>query len=158
MHMRRASSCTSDLAVRHPVLHPRNFTILQPCLPPQVCAFPHAPWSIVEYSIIPFTLVVSGDLVRSVLSVPQVLVDILPSFIPYTLVVAAFAAFVLYNGGIVLGMLILNERCFLDVTFEQATRPIIYQRFTYHNCTTLLLSRLHLDGQFSYVTRADLVN
>jgi ABC-type dipeptide/oligopeptide/nickel transport system permease component len=93
------------------------------------------PWSIVEYSIIYFTLV-SGDLVRSVLSAPQVLVDILPSFIPYTLVVAAFAAFVLYNGGIVLGMVVSNERWFIDVTFEQVTRPIIYQRFTYHNCTT----------------------
>lgn len=44
-----------------------------------------------------------GDLVRSILSVPPVLVDILPSFIPYTLVVAAFAVFVLYNGGVVLG-------------------------------------------------------
>jgi alpha-1,2-glucosyltransferase len=53
-----------------------------------------------------------GDLVRSVLSAPKVLADILPSFIPYTLVVAAFAAFVLYNGGIVLGMLVSNEGCF----------------------------------------------
>jgi len=43
------------------------------------------------------------DLVRSVASAPQVIVDTLPSFIPYTFVVAAFAGFVLYNGGIVLG-------------------------------------------------------
>lgn len=29
--------------------------------------------------------------------------DILPSFVPYTLVLAAFGAFVVWNGGIVLG-------------------------------------------------------
>ena len=59
---------------------------------------------------------VSGDLVRSVASAPQVLVDILPSIIPYTFVVTAFAGFVLYNGGIVLGMLVLNEKRLLDLT------------------------------------------
>jgi DIE2/ALG10 family len=156
MHMRRASSCTCDSDVRHQVLHHlRNSTILQPCRLPQVWAFLF-PIPIIDYFIIHFT--VSGDLVRSVLSVPQILVDILPSFIPYTLVVAAFAAFVIYNGGIVLGMLFSNEGCFIDPTLEQVTRPITYQRFTYHNCTTLLLSRLHLDGQFSYVIPADLVN
>ena len=101
---------------------------------------------------------VSGDLVRSVASAPQVLVDILPSFIPYTFVVAAFAGFVLYNDGIVLGMLVSNERCFLDLTHEQVTRHIIYQHFTYRSCTILLLSQLHLDGQSSYVIRTDLVN
>jgi alpha-1,2-glucosyltransferase len=82
--------------------------ILRPCLPLQVRAFPHAPWSIVEHSVIHFTLV-SGDLLRSILSAPQVLVDILPSFMPYTFVVAVFMAFVLYNGGIVLGILVPNE-------------------------------------------------
>ncbi|KAF8168233.1 glucosyltransferase [Crassisporium funariophilum] len=44
-----------------------------------------------------------GDLIRSVLSLPKVLPDILPAFVPYTLVLAAFGAFVVWNGGIVLG-------------------------------------------------------
>ncbi|KAF9535485.1 glucosyltransferase [Crepidotus variabilis] len=43
------------------------------------------------------------DLIRSVLSLPKVLPDILPSFVPYTLVLAGFGAFVVWNGGIVLG-------------------------------------------------------
>ena len=38
------------------------------------------------------------------MSLPNVLADILPSFVPYTLVLAAFGAFVVWNGGIVLGM------------------------------------------------------
>ena len=40
---------------------------------------------------------------RSLLSVLKVLPDILPAFVPYTLVLAAFMAFVVWNGGIVLG-------------------------------------------------------
>ncbi|OBZ79247.1 Dol-P-Glc:Glc(2)Man(9)GlcNAc(2)-PP-Dol alpha-1,2-glucosyltransferase [Grifola frondosa] len=44
-----------------------------------------------------------ADLVRTILSAPKVLPDILPSFVPYSLVVTAFAAFVVWNGGIVLG-------------------------------------------------------
>ncbi|KAK7694275.1 hypothetical protein QCA50_001456 [Cerrena zonata] len=43
------------------------------------------------------------DLVKTVASVPHVIADILPAFIPYSLVVAGFAAFVVWNGGIVLG-------------------------------------------------------
>jgi ABC-type dipeptide/oligopeptide/nickel transport system permease component len=116
----------------------------------------HVPWLIVEYSIIHSTLV-SGDLLRSILSAPQVLVDILPSFMPYTFVVAGFMIFVLYNGGIVLGILVLSERCFIGLTYEQVTRLITYRHSTYHNYTTLSPSQLHLDGQFSYVIRADLV-
>ncbi|PFH50766.1 glycosyltransferase family 59 protein [Amanita thiersii Skay4041] len=45
----------------------------------------------------------AGDLLKAVTSIPNVLFDILPSFVPYTLVLAAFAAFVKWNGGIVLG-------------------------------------------------------
>ncbi|KAF8649765.1 hypothetical protein AX16_005532 [Volvariella volvacea WC 439] len=43
------------------------------------------------------------DLLRSIQSVPKVLPDISPSFIPYTLVLIAFGAFIAWNGGIVLG-------------------------------------------------------
>jgi alpha-1,2-glucosyltransferase len=45
----------------------------------------------------------SGDLVRSVLSTPKIILDILPSFVPYALVLVIFGAFVVWNGGIVLG-------------------------------------------------------
>ncbi|KAJ7042691.1 glucosyltransferase [Mycena alexandri] len=43
------------------------------------------------------------DVVQSVLSAPKILGDILPAFIPYALVLAFFGAFVVWNGGIVLG-------------------------------------------------------
>jgi alpha-1,2-glucosyltransferase len=42
------------------------------------------------------------------LSAPAVLADILPSFVPYTLVLAAFGGFVVWNGGIVLGKSAVN--------------------------------------------------
>ena len=45
----------------------------------------------------------SGDVLRSVLSTHHILGDILPAFVPYTLVLAVFGAFVIWNGGIVLG-------------------------------------------------------
>ena len=43
------------------------------------------------------------DLIKSILSAPKVLPAILPALVPYTLVVAAFGAFIAWNGGIVLG-------------------------------------------------------
>jgi len=43
------------------------------------------------------------DLIQSILSAPKILLDILPSFMPYASVLALFAAFVKWNGGIVLG-------------------------------------------------------
>lgn len=45
----------------------------------------------------------AADLIRSVLSAPRVLPDILVNFVPYALVLGAFGAFVVWNGGIVLG-------------------------------------------------------
>ncbi|KAJ6626877.1 glucosyltransferase [Mycena sp. CBHHK59/15] len=44
-----------------------------------------------------------SDLVRSILSAPKIFRDILPAFVPYALVLALFCAFVVWNGGIVLG-------------------------------------------------------
>lgn len=44
-----------------------------------------------------------GDLPRSLLSVLKVLPDIFPAFVPYMLVLAVFAALVVWNGGVVLG-------------------------------------------------------
>ncbi|KAJ7124763.1 glucosyltransferase [Mycena crocata] len=44
-----------------------------------------------------------GDVIRSVASAPKIIGDILPAFIPYALVLALFGAFVIWNGGIVLG-------------------------------------------------------
>ncbi|KAL0071717.1 glucosyltransferase [Marasmius tenuissimus] len=43
------------------------------------------------------------DIFKAVLSAPHVIPGLLPSFVPYTLVLASFAAFVVWNGGIVLG-------------------------------------------------------
>jgi len=44
-----------------------------------------------------------GDLIQSIKSVSKVIFEVLPAFLPYTLVLAAFGAFVVWNGGIVLG-------------------------------------------------------
>ena len=38
------------------------------------------------------------DLLKAILSAPKVVPDILPAFVPYTLVIAGFAAFVFWNG------------------------------------------------------------
>ncbi|KAF9056698.1 glucosyltransferase [Panaeolus papilionaceus] len=43
------------------------------------------------------------DLLKSVMSAPKILPDILGSFVPYILVLVAFGVFVIWNGGIVLG-------------------------------------------------------
>ena len=45
-----------------------------------------------------------GDVPRIILGAPAVLLDILPRFLPYSLVLGLFAAFAVWNGGIVLGM------------------------------------------------------
>lgn len=44
-------------------------------------------------------------MVKAAFSVPKVLLDILPNFVPYALVLLSFGAFVVWNGGIVLGKL-----------------------------------------------------
>ncbi|KAG7098940.1 hypothetical protein E1B28_000830 [Marasmius oreades] len=43
------------------------------------------------------------DIWNAIISTPGIIPDILPSFVPYTLVLASFVAFVVWNGGIVLG-------------------------------------------------------
>ncbi|KZT06292.1 glycosyltransferase family 59 protein [Laetiporus sulphureus 93-53] len=45
----------------------------------------------------------SGDVLKLLWSLFYVIPDILPAFIPYALVLAGFGAFVIWNGGIVLG-------------------------------------------------------
>jgi hypothetical protein len=45
----------------------------------------------------------AGDMIGSVSSAPMILGDILPAFIPYSLVLVLFGVFVVWNGGIVLG-------------------------------------------------------
>ena len=45
----------------------------------------------------------TGDFIYAILSAPKVIPDILPAFVPYTLVLAVFGAFIVWNGGIVLG-------------------------------------------------------
>ncbi|KII93695.1 glycosyltransferase family 59 protein [Plicaturopsis crispa FD-325 SS-3] len=43
------------------------------------------------------------DLILAVKSVPKVLLDVVPAFIPYAVVLTLFANFIVWNGGIVLG-------------------------------------------------------
>ncbi|KAF9510697.1 glycosyltransferase family 59 protein [Hydnum rufescens UP504] len=43
------------------------------------------------------------DLSKSITSVPHAIVPIMPSFLPYTILAAAFSVFIVWNGGIVLG-------------------------------------------------------
>ena len=52
------------------------------------------------------------------LSVLKVLPDILPTFVPYMLVLAAFAALVVWNGGIVLGKVYQSTYGFLLTDFQ----------------------------------------
>ncbi|KAG2155488.1 glycosyltransferase family 59 protein [Suillus clintonianus] len=44
-----------------------------------------------------------SDFLRSIMSAPKVLLELLPPFAPYAVVLALFAGFVIWNGGIVLG-------------------------------------------------------
>jgi len=44
-----------------------------------------------------------GDVWGTIQSLPKVVLDILPAFVPYGTVLAAFVGFVIWNGGIVLG-------------------------------------------------------
>ncbi|KAG1757259.1 glycosyltransferase family 59 protein [Suillus lakei] len=44
-----------------------------------------------------------GDLLRSIMSAPKALPELLPAFAPYAVVLALFGGFVIWNGGIVLG-------------------------------------------------------
>ena len=48
-------------------------------------------------------LFAAADILRLMASAPKVLPDILLDFVPYALVCAIFGAFVVWNGGIVLG-------------------------------------------------------
>jgi alpha-1,2-glucosyltransferase len=50
----------------------------------------------------------TGDFVHALASAPRIIQDILPSFMPYALVLLLFCAFMVWNGGIVLGMFSLN--------------------------------------------------
>ncbi|KAG2350705.1 glycosyltransferase family 59 protein [Suillus weaverae] len=44
-----------------------------------------------------------GDLIRSIMSAPKALPELLPAFAPYAVVLALFGGFVIWNDGIVLG-------------------------------------------------------
>ena len=50
-------------------------------------------------------MILAADLAKAIWTAPQILPDILPSFVPYALVLSLFGAFVKWNGGIVLGAL-----------------------------------------------------
>ncbi|EGO27531.1 glycosyltransferase family 59 protein [Serpula lacrymans var. lacrymans S7.9] len=44
-----------------------------------------------------------SDIVQSILTLPNIILEILPAFIPYAVVLVLFGSFVVWNGGIVLG-------------------------------------------------------
>ena len=94
-----------------------------------------------------------GDLPRSLLSVLKVLPDIFPAFVPYMLVLAVFAALVVWNGGVVLGEVYQSAYFFLSLnsrTFK-VINPITFLCFIFHSCTILLHPRLFLDGLFLFL-------
>jgi DIE2/ALG10 family len=51
-----------------------------------------------------YAFYLKADLVQAVLGIPAVILDIIPAFIPYSLVMCLFGAFVVHNGGVVLGI------------------------------------------------------
>lgn len=71
-----------------------------------------------------------GDLPRSFLSVLKNLPDILPAFVPYMLVLAAFTAFVVWNGGIVLGRVYSSDMFFsplIDLLGDKSNHiPVVH--------------------------------
>lgn len=87
---------------------------------------------------IPFSV----DLVRSVLSAPAILPEILPPFIPYALTLVLFGGFVIWNGGIVLGTYcaacsLCSSLVLSLINVFQATSRTTCLHFTYHSCITL---------------------
>lgn len=61
-------------------------------------------FTVIGASVAFVTLVPVVDLVRSLISAPQVIPSLILPFIPYATVLGGFAVFVVWNGGIVLGM------------------------------------------------------
>jgi alpha-1,2-glucosyltransferase len=94
MRTHRANSCIYVGNVSHLGRAIQRFMILLPLKRVQV-----RNWKLKIY----FTKDLSGDLLQTFITVSSILSDILPSFIPYTLLLFSFGAFVAWNGGIVLG-------------------------------------------------------
>ena len=79
----------------------------------------------------------AADIVASIRSAPQIVPVIFWDFIPYAFVLAGFAGFVKWNGGIVLGK-VLSVYCFAQASFMaiQAINQTIYRPSTSHSYTT----------------------
>ena len=88
----------------------------------------------------------SDDLLGALLSVPKVLPDILPLFVPYTLVLAAFGSFIVWNGGIVLGRRKAWQGHHLSLIGMQVTRLTMCLHSIYPRCITSWLLQPRLDG------------
>jgi hypothetical protein len=91
----------------------------------------------------------AGDLVKTLRSLPAVLPDLLPPFAPYALVLAAFGAFIVWNGGIVLGATPQSGMRGVRADDAQATRRTTSQRCTSRNCSTSLASQRSWAGPSS---------
>lgn len=62
-----------------------------------------------------------GDFIRSIMSAPKALPELLPAFAPYAVVLALFGGFVIWNDGIVLG-------AFFSVIIIEITANVMYRR------------------------------
>lgn len=87
----------------------------------------------------------TADLLRSIASVPKVLPQILPPFLPYAVVVAAFAAFVAWNGGIVLGMCLVTDVLILKLT-HGSRRQVESRPSLSYSSVVLLCGLCDVDG------------
>lgn len=61
-------------------------------------------------TIVEVCFFLAADALRSIVNLVKILPEILPAFLPYALVLVAFGVFVIWNGGIVLGMYISRPR------------------------------------------------
>jgi ABC-type dipeptide/oligopeptide/nickel transport system permease component len=88
------------------------------------------------------------DIFKAIASAPGVIWDILPSFLPYALVCGLFAGFVVWNGGIVLGMFSLfPSQILIDENFQVISQTI-FPRYIYLKFTTASLVQRRLAGRF----------
>lgn len=62
-----------------------------------------------------------GDFIRSIMSAPKALPELLPAFAPYAVVLALFGGFVIWNDGIVLG-------AFFSAIIIEIAANVMYRR------------------------------
>jgi len=112
--------------------------------------------SSISTSSTPTSTFTIADLGLSILGFPKILPQILPAFLPYSAVITSFVAFVIWNGGIVLGkwyLSICEGGCLNPRFLAQVTSQIIYLLSTYPKSTISRPSLLSSDGLCCWATR-----